>query len=247
LHPDFFVFAKYAVNAGIDTSLSTNITLLDEDKGRKVIESGIHFVILALDGISKETYEKIRVGGQFEKNLQQVKGFLRLKKELRSRIYVEIQFILMEENKQEMVDIADLFTQDERKEINMFRIKPIYTSPSINTERIIHRHPCYFLWNTLTLAWDGRVPLCCMDYNADVVIGDIREDSVINIWNNKSMIELRRLHRGLEYDKLKICNNCSLPEKDYFSHLTILANAVLSSSMTRRLLPLFERNRIIKR
>ena len=216
LHPKFFEMAEYAVKNGLTTSLSTNLTLLNEERSRKLLESGIDFIVLALDGINKNTYEMIRVGGQFERNLANVKRFLRLKYELKAKCFVDIQFILINDNKDEAIHMSEIFTKEEQSVINMYRIKPVYNSPSITTEKIIHKHPCYFLWSTMTIIWDGCVVMCCMDYDAEVLLGDINDMSVKEIWNNQKIASLRRLHKKLDYEKMPICNKCSVPEKNYF-------------------------------
>lgn len=247
LHPKFFQMAEYAVKSGLTTSLSTNLTFLNEERSRKVLESGIDFVVLALDGINKNTYEMIRVGGQFEKNLANIKRFLQLKHELKAKCFVEIQFIMMNSNKNEAVCVSEIFTKEEQSVINSYRIKPVYDSPSITTQKIIHKHPCYFLWSTMTITWDGCVIMCCMDYDAEVLLGNINNMSVYEIWNDKKIVSLRRLHKKLNYETMPICDKCSVPEKKYFSAATIIASAVLSTSTIRKLLPIYEKVFLIRK
>ena len=241
LHPHFFEMAGYAVKNGIKTSFSTNITLLSEDNSRRLLESGIDFVVLALDGTNKETYEKIRVNSHFEKNIEQTKRFLTLKKRLGSRTYVDLQFILMDINRKDVPKIKSLFTEEERSAINAYRIKPVYISPSVNNEQVSHRHPCYLLWNTMTIAWDGRVPLCCMDFDAQMVVGDSNKQGIYDIWNDKALARIRAMHKELKYDNLQICSKCNLPEMGYFSAPTILANIVFGAATLRKLMPFFEK------
>lgn len=247
LHPDFFNFAEYIRGKELKTCISTNITLLNEERSRKLIESGIDFIVLPLDGIDKQTYEKIRVGAQFEKNLLTIKRFLQLKIELRANCHVEVQFVLMDKNKDGVDHLNKLFTKEEISAINSFRIKPVYIYPSINTENIFHNHPCYFLWSMMTIEWDGKVPICCMDFDAEVVLGDIRESSIYEIWNNQKFAFLRELHKNLEYEKMPLCNRCLLPELKYFSMPTIVGSAIFHASTMRKFLSFFEKNFITKK
>lgn len=247
LHPDFFELATYAKQKKLLTAVSTNTTLLSEENSTRLIKSGIDFITLALDGMSKDTYEHIRVGGSFDDNLLRVKRFLKLKSKLKTDSYIELQFILMDTNKNERQQIRSLFTAEELSAIDAFRIKPLYLSPSINTQPISHKHPCYFLWNTCTITWDGKVSLCCMDYDAQVVLGDVNKETILKIWNAEKITTLRNLHKKLSYGNMPICNNCSLPEKRYFSPFTIMANAFLNAAFVRKVLPLFEKHFIINR
>lgn len=247
LHPGFFKLTDYAVKSGLATSLSTNLTLLNEERSRKLLESGIDFIVLAFDGGSKDTYEAIRLGGEFEKSLAQVKKFLQLKNEFNAKCVVDLQFILMDDNKHEVTRIKDLFTKEEQSAVNTFRIKPVFDSPSINTKKINHEHPCYFLWSTMTINWDGRVALCCMDYDSEVVVGDVRTMSVYEVWNGEKMANLREKHKKLDYSSMPICDKCPVPEMNYFSTGTILADAVLSATTMRKLLAVYEKSFLVKK
>jgi len=59
LHPDIFEFVEYAKSKRIRVGLSTNALLLDKTRSKKLLDSGIDCVILAVDGVTEETCERI--------------------------------------------------------------------------------------------------------------------------------------------------------------------------------------------
>ena len=67
---------------GIVTRFHTNGTLLDEDKSRRLIDSGLDQFAFSFDGFDAETYEKIRVNAKFEKTVGNIVRFLEIKKEM---------------------------------------------------------------------------------------------------------------------------------------------------------------------
>jgi radical SAM protein with 4Fe4S-binding SPASM domain len=241
LHPKFFEMTEYASKAGIKTCLSTNLSFLTEERSYKLLDSGISFIALALDGASKDIYESIRVGGDFSKNLEQVKILLQLKNKLKAKSYIEIQFIQMEKNETQTNLVSTLFSKEERSAIDIFRVKPVYDYPHFSEEPIEHKNPCYFPWSTMTVTWDGKVSMCCFDYNADVLMGDLNQRSVYEVWNSKEMADFRDKQKKLDYSSMSICDSCSIPEKNYFSNTTILASGVLGFGTMRKGLPLFEK------
>ena len=85
LHPDFFKMAQYAHDKGLTVKFHTNGTLLDEEKAYKLINSGIDQFSFSFDGYQKETYERIRVGGSFEKTVNNIVRFLEIKKKLKAK------------------------------------------------------------------------------------------------------------------------------------------------------------------
>ena len=64
LNPRLFDMVAYAKAKGIKLVTSTNAHLLtDRDMCRRLIESGLDTVIVAVDGLSQETYSTYRRGG----------------------------------------------------------------------------------------------------------------------------------------------------------------------------------------
>jgi radical SAM protein with 4Fe4S-binding SPASM domain len=241
LHPKFFEMADYANQAGLKTHLSTNLSFLNEERNEKLATSGIDFIVLSLDGSTKETYESIRVGGDFEKSLKHAKHLLKLKIKYNSKFLVDVQFIQMKKNQNEAGQLKALFSEDELEVIDRFRVKPAFeTTNNILKHPMHHSVPCYYLWSTMTILQDGKVSMCCMDFDGKVIVGDLTKERVYDIWNNSAMVKLRDKHKKLDYDSSPICEKCSVPNMGYFSNTTILASAVLSSGTMRRGLSLYE-------
>lgn len=85
LHPDIVQMVEYTSKAGLISQLNTNATLLTQELSSSLIKAGLSRIIFSFDGYKKETYEKIRVGAKFDKTLENIIGFLRLKQELRGK------------------------------------------------------------------------------------------------------------------------------------------------------------------
>ena len=39
-------------------------------------------------------------------------------------------------------------------------------------------YPCYRPWLTFTVLWDGRVSLCCADFDGKTILGDLNTQSI---------------------------------------------------------------------
>lgn len=241
LHPKFFEMADYAHKAGLKTQLSTNMSFLNEERSEKLVKSDIDFIIMSMDGATKETYESIRIGGDFDRNLKQAKHFLQLKRRANTKSYVVVQFIQMDKNEDEAGDIKGLFSEEERNAVDMFRFKPVFDLPSFVTGVVSHSNPCYFLWSTMDITQDGLVKMCCMDFDAKVVFGNLNKQSVFEVWNSTGMADLRGKHKKLDYKSMPICDKCDLPEKNYFSNGTIIASALFDAGNLRKGLALYEK------
>ena len=86
--------SKYASKYNLRVIISTNATKLDKIDG--LLNSGVEKVVLSLDGLSKKTYEKYRVGADFNKVIKNIKNLCKRKRELRKKKpIIQMQFICM--------------------------------------------------------------------------------------------------------------------------------------------------------
>jgi MoaA/NifB/PqqE/SkfB family radical SAM enzyme len=91
---------------------------------------------------------------------------------------------------------------------------------TLNTESDVN-YPCYRPWLTFTVLWDGRVSLCCADFDGKTILGDLNTHSIAEIWNAQPYRDVRRQH--LESGGPDICRACDLPRKDSPLWITKLA------------------------
>ncbi|MBC8382685.1 MAG: SPASM domain-containing protein [Candidatus Cloacimonetes bacterium] len=68
--------------------------------------------------------------------------------------------------------------------------------------------PCLSLFGQLVINWKGEVVLCCMDYYAEYVFGNVKDGKIIDIWRGEKISNYRKkLIKGLR-DSIEICEFC---------------------------------------
>ncbi|MDO8601460.1 MAG: radical SAM protein [bacterium] len=109
LNPDFLKILEYLRSKDVSVNFVDEFDFLDEEKARKLIEMGVNCIWISMDGATKETYEKIKVGCNFEKAIENIKTLLRLKKELGSPFPILcFRFIVNNINYKEMPKMVEL-------------------------------------------------------------------------------------------------------------------------------------------
>jgi MoaA/NifB/PqqE/SkfB family radical SAM enzyme len=94
---------RTAKSAGFIVGFSTNATLLDADRSRALCEAGLDWIAYSIDGATRETYERIRVGASFEKVTENLNGLRQVKAEKGIRQPATMLFfVMMKENVQEL-------------------------------------------------------------------------------------------------------------------------------------------------
>jgi radical SAM protein with 4Fe4S-binding SPASM domain len=221
LHPEFFAMAKYAAERHVRTKLHTNGTLLDEEKSRKTIESGIDQLSFSFDGYDKETYESIRVNGDFDKTVNNIRRFLAVKKELKSKKPYTIL---------ELINFPDsaIKSDSEKKRAFLDNFKGLPLDKLVIKEfhnwagEVEMKHtrktfsPCTFLWNALVIFWDGAVLPCSQEFFGYYIVGNVKDASLAEIWNNENMVHLRNLHLKKIIEEFMTCRECDRVWREKF-------------------------------
>jgi len=96
-------FLERIVQAGPAPSVITNGTLITPEKAERLAGMGPMLLNVSIDGATRETFEKIRVGADFDKVIENLIG-LRAAKERKKTPFpiVEINWCLLQDNVQEM-------------------------------------------------------------------------------------------------------------------------------------------------
>ena len=78
------------------------VLLLDPEYSRNIIEAGMNEIRFSIDGITQDTYEKSRVGGEFDKVWKNVKDMVGIANEINSNIKLIWQFIALRNNEHQI-------------------------------------------------------------------------------------------------------------------------------------------------
>lgn len=95
------------------------------------------------------------------------------------------------------------------------------------------RTPCQRLWTGLTVHCDGNVVPCCIDYQAEHVMGNVYANTLEEIWTNTRFQQFRKLHMAGRWNEIELCRNCVVPDYqfsqewiDYWIAKPVLAKVV---------------------
>lgn len=216
LHPRIFDIIKYCRQYNVRTELSTNTSLLSEDVAGDIIGSGLDALYLCIDGATRETYEKVRKRGDYERAVRNVEDFLMVKREKKSTMpFVNLQIIVMKETEDEIEAFRKQWCVEGVDRIN---IKPLDTWGGQVAEinnlgaggnyKPAKRFHCPNLWYHAHIYWDGTLVCCDRDFDAKYPLGNV-EDGVMNVWRGSKMSELRKKHISQKLEDVPSCCNCS--------------------------------------
>lgn len=200
------------------TKLFTNASLMDEEKSKKIIDSGIDELQISFNAISRKVYEKVMGKINFEESMKNINTLINLRKGIKTEtLKIVLSCMKLEENKEEVSKVR-FFWKGKVDQV----LKPVPENWSGNLhikspfkfrfKKVMW--PCRGMWDTIDFLWDGKVSLCCRDYEGKQILGDIGRDTVKELVEKKREIGYKQLSG--DFSLTPICYNCD----------TIINNAV---------------------
>jgi len=234
LHEKIFDMIRFAATSNIFTVTSTNGQHLIGRNPEMIIQSGLDRLIISIDGADQSTYEKYRRGGTLKKLLDGARQLSDLKKKSSSvKPEIIFQFLIFRYNEKQVKDIkrlgkingtdkiwiktAQIITPDDG--VDLIPQNPGYSRYEIDGRSSLRlkgklKNRCHRLWRTMVITTDGFVVPCCFDKNANYKLGNLKEQSVLEIWKNQEYMNFRKKILK-NRQEINICNNCTEGVKVY--------------------------------
>ncbi len=196
-------------------NIATNASILTQTRSRAIIEAGLDEIYISIDSLDKATFEAIRLRLNFDKVYKNTVDFIKLRDELNPNLVVRMQMIQQESNYHE----ADAFTEHWSKLLkptDQIAVQKAHNWANaidvmkFGDEETANNIPCIALWGTLCIHANGDVGLCCMDTTSSILLGNVNNESIADIWSGKPMQEIREKHLDGRRHEIEICNGCTL-------------------------------------
>lgn len=204
---------SYAKQAGIlEVMFNTNATLLDEQMGRTLFDSGLDKLLISFDAPSKEKYEKIRVGADYDEVRTNIINFCKMKKEMRQKKpFVGIQMVKMKDNMEDIEVFFNMF----KDHVDIIKIGTYFNQQELSQEDFwtskkdeVSAFVCPQLWQRTNIRVDGTVIPCCGDIINKLALGNANDTDIESLWTGEQLNEYRRMHLEGEWRDIEACLKC---------------------------------------
>jgi|TARA_B100001971_G_scaffold155924_1_gene145413 radical SAM protein with 4Fe4S-binding SPASM domain len=199
----------------VDIMLNTNATLLTEEIGQELIENGLTRLRIGFDGVTAETYEKIRRGSKYEKVRNNVLNFIALRDKLKSKLpVVRISCVHLSVNDHEIKDFvhfwkekADYVTVQKYRPHELKKVGP--GEQHGHEARASENVKCSEPWERLFVRGNGDVYICCQAKYGPRV-GNLNVNSLSEIWNSDVANNLRGAILKGDWESIPTCKECMI-------------------------------------
>ena len=231
LNPDFVRMTDYARRKKILTVTSTNLNHFSRDDAKALAASGPDALIIALDGVTEETYGRMRKGGRAATVVANTRLLLEERTRAGSDIpFVNLRLVVSKENEHE-VEAFRALAKDLGVDMVSFKAfstrQPGYGDPEFDkrfapederyrwyrylpgyvADHRPKKYACKFPWTKPTLFPDGEVLACEFDLRYEHPFGNILRRSFREIWFGPEAAAFRRSFRA-NRDNIRYCHDC---------------------------------------
>ncbi len=212
LHPQIIEMIKYSSDRNLHIWLNTNGILLNEKMRFELLEAGCNELEVSIDAATESTYKNIRGNDNFNKVVENVIEYAKLKKRYKKNFILEVSFILSNDNFKEKQSFIKFW----RNKVDKVRIRYFHQHTGLikDDKRVVaydksKRFPCSQLWTRTYITHSGKIRFCENDWTNKGIIGDIKNETIKEIWSGDKYEEIRNYHINGNYQKIPLCFNCT--------------------------------------
>jgi radical SAM protein with 4Fe4S-binding SPASM domain len=193
MHPEIGEICRLAAAAAERVELTTNMIPLTPKKAAGIVESGINYIRVSWYGEQPE---------RIERNLKLIYDMKQVKRVDRPQVCVKV------------------FAKENLPEIDYLRpyiddvcIDQLHTVGSHFVHLATYqenRRACTYPFYTMVVKANGDVVPCCVGWEKSLVIGNVKEKSLAEIWASPQMRAIQLAHLRGEKHALAACKSCDM-------------------------------------
>jgi hypothetical protein len=197
----------YTAGKFLGFKLNTNATFLDERRSHAILEAEPNTLVFSADAADPGTYAQLRVNGDFEKVLANIRRFTEIKQRdyPNSRTITRVSGVAFDRTRQDHGAI-EAFWQEHVDQVAFVDYNPWENAYDNEPNGILD--PCSDLWRRTFVWWDGRVNPCDVDYRSFLSPGNVDFESVGEVWTGMGYTNLRKLHLQRQRHAVTPCRGC---------------------------------------
>jgi radical SAM protein with 4Fe4S-binding SPASM domain len=193
-------YVRWMTDKGLESYFSCNPANINMDRTIETFENGLGFVKYSIESVDDLRHKEVR--GQASNFTESYKNILKLLDLKAQRNYKTTIVITM-------INLNKTWQQDEyQRLVEAFKGCDVYIylksqdqmwyeDNKQQTQSIHWLEFCQFPWSSMTVKSNGECAECVEDFNNEIVLGDIRHESLHDIWNGAKYRRFRMDHFDL--------------------------------------------------
>lgn len=202
---------KACKERNIPTYFSCTPATMTVEKAVQAMENGLTVLKFSLDAMDDEKIKSIRGNkANYDESIEKIHQLLKIKKERGFKTLLVPCMIAFDNNKENLElnkkflkfwNGKDVFayikSQDNRWHFEQ--------NEKLKNKSHYAKQYCEFPWTSATIMAEGNVVPCTQISNNEIVLGNVKENSLEKIWNGEEYRKLRKMHITGKFPKGHKC------------------------------------------
>jgi pyruvate-formate lyase-activating enzyme len=209
IHKEVIPLIRYASEKGVGpVGLTTNGSLLTEERIDGLLESGLFMIDISLDAIRPETYKTVRRGLNYEKVNKNIHNLIEKRDQLGGSLQIMVSFVKQPANLDEVGEFEAYWG----KYIDKVLIREMISNVGLNEvegqDSAPKRWPCPHWFRRAVINYDGRLKACPIDWDNRSAYKSLDEVSIYDTWHSDYYWQHRIEHLNNQFSADSICGPC---------------------------------------
>lgn len=225
IHKNVLKWLGMCKKRGFLTHLTTNGSLLTKQMSEEIVDIELDSIKFSFQGADEETYAAMRNNDLYKKVVGNLKTLFEVRGN-KEKPHIQVSSTMTNESEEMIEDFKKYIGQYADfvaiGRTNMSRVD--YSLMNLNEQELkwLLEHKkneslqkvykeCIEVYDKLSFNWDGTVSACCGDYDNILLVGDIKIQSLKEIWKGEQIEEIRKILLRHDHNKLNLCRHCYFP------------------------------------
>ena len=181
----------------------SNGSVITPEFAKEMVASGLDKIKISFYGTNKEEYEAIHRPLNYEKTVRGIEALIEAKQAARSKMIIRLQYIgkwwkfprfAWQWGTRVRIGYNTFHNYGDGRDFNKTEGKA---------------KPCPILNEPIfQILWTGEVVPCCYDFDGKMILGDLREQTIEEIWEGERYQAIREAHVTGDFREWPVCVTC---------------------------------------
>jgi MoaA/NifB/PqqE/SkfB family radical SAM enzyme len=223
--------------------ITTNGWLLNYELSDLLVGTGVDMIRISIEALNERDYRDLcGVDISYQKLLDNIKNLFKISRKTKSKISIKTLNAALknDEDANKFYDIFESFAdyiyiQDTTQawaEFDASAPKNHYEAGNIG-DMMDKEKICSFPLTTMTIHSNGIVGVCPQDWKFATKYGDVKTNSLLELWNSEKLRGIRLMHLYGQRRKIPYCKDCDVcvSNDDVRSSCSVIAEKLLGQKI----------------
>ena len=214
IHPAFCNYIERLGKVTNILSLTSNLQKIERKVAESIVKS-VDLLNVSLDGADSESYERNRIGGDFNRLLDNFRLIHEVRKENNSKMIINARVMVHPSDDNKIEHIRSFWNQFADIVSIQFVVDISGKGGDVySIQTSVEEYPkCALPFKQLNILWNGDVPMCTYYYLQadnpdDFILGNINKSGLKQLWTSPLIQHYRKAHKNRDIKNMPLCAGC---------------------------------------